>query len=375
MSANSISNINDTPTKVNMDAIEAAWSPLEARKARDEDGHGGMKVRSLNDNTRALRGGDWIFTRRSMMTLAVCWNEHGNQYGLTVGHAFFSNNLPVGSSVFAFDSDDATMTKLDGSKAHKRIKIGTVKAIDRATDSAIIEIFPNITIDPLAVALSGGDDQVCKITFPKPSAAGAGAGAGGPDDFPLGQKLVMFGAARRGMTGLRVEALGRDDDLSVSFATQSFVTTDEDGNRIEANGDTRLSFVGDCGSLYVDENGIPRCMHTQIQGVPQAKPTVWTSRGADVKDIVNAHSFYFGYASNEDVNGRQASPVNILLETIFNTEGKGKYPIPYFEDEEEDCYIERGAGLSFSEARKHGIQVYFSDEENDDDEEENVAEE
>jgi len=57
---------------------------------------------------------------------------------------------------------------LDGKKSHKHIKIGTVAAVDREqTDSVIIEIFPSILIDPLAVALSGGDDHVSKIALPK----------------------------------------------------------------------------------------------------------------------------------------------------------------------------------------------------------------
>jgi hypothetical protein len=186
------------------------------------------------------------------------------------------------------------------------------------------------------VALFGGDDQVCKITLPRPFATDADAS----DDLPLGQRLVMFGASRREMIGVRVEATGRDDE-------------------------TKLSYMGDCGALYLDENGIPRCMHTAIQGVPADNPTVWTSRGAELQDIVNSHSFYFGHAPNDGVNGRQSSPFSIRLETIIDPETKGKYPIPYFEDEEGDCYIERRA-LSFSEARRHGIQVYFSDEDDDD---------
>jgi hypothetical protein len=376
MSTNSTSDDNvNTPVRVNMDVIEASWSPLEDRQERDEGGNGKMKVRSLNCNTRALRGGDWIFTRRSMMTLSVAWTEHGGiKYGLTVGHAFLDNRLPVGSSVFAFDSDDESMTKRDGTRAHRKIKIGTVKAINRVTDSAIIEIFPNINIDPLAVALSGGDDQVCKITLPRPFVTRTDADAS--DDFLLAQRLVMFGAARREMIGIRVEATGRDDEISVSFAPTSYVTTEE-GNRIEVNGETKLSYTGaDCGALYLDENGIARCMHAEIQGLPADNPTVWTSRGAKLQDIVNSHSFYFGHAPNDGVSGpSQSYPISIRLETIIDPETKGKYPIPYFEDEEGDGYIERRA-LSFSEARRHGIQVYFSDEDDeDDDDDDNGTEE
>jgi hypothetical protein len=112
--------------------------------------------------------------------------------------------------VFAFDSDNKSMTTHDGTRAHKRIKIDIVKAINRVTDSAIIEIFPNINIDPLAMALSSGDDQrICKITLLRPFTTDADAS----DDLPSGQRLVMFGAARSGMIGVRVEVNSRDDKV------------------------------------------------------------------------------------------------------------------------------------------------------------------
>ena len=127
-----------------------------------------MKVRSLNGNMRALRGGDWVASSYGIVMLAVAWT-HGKcnkKYGLTVAHVFTDHCLGVGSSVFAFDSDEAEMTRLDGTTAHKPIRIGTVTSIDMMpTDSAIFEIFDSIKIEPLAVALSSGNEQVCRITL------------------------------------------------------------------------------------------------------------------------------------------------------------------------------------------------------------------
>lgn len=131
---------------------------------------------------------------------------------MTVGHAFTDHGLPRGSSVFAFDSDQENPT----TGKYKSIKIGTVVALDPATDSAIIEIFLSIKIDPLAVALSGGDDQVLKIKLPKPF-ANPTAGA-----LPYGQPLMMFGAARRGMIGVGVLRTGDNPyDPATVWATKS----------------------------------------------------------------------------------------------------------------------------------------------------------
>jgi hypothetical protein len=209
----------DTPARpVNMDEIVASWS---------RDNGGKMKVRSLNGNTRPLRGGDWLSSGPGMMTLGVTWEEHGGkQYGLTVGHAFAANGLPAGSSVFAFNSDQEN--PITGK--YKAIKIGTIVAIDMETDSAIIEIFPSIKIDPLAVALSGGDDQVLKIKLPKPFMI--------REDLPYGQRLMMYGASRRGMIGARVVRTGENaEDPATLWATKSYVSTH--GGRVYPSGLTK----------------------------------------------------------------------------------------------------------------------------------------
>jgi hypothetical protein len=83
-----------------MDDIEESWSPADER-VRDDGGNDKMKIRSLNGNTRALRGGDWLSSRFALMTLAVAWTDHGDKkYGLTVVHVFFADHgLTVGDSV------------------------------------------------------------------------------------------------------------------------------------------------------------------------------------------------------------------------------------------------------------------------------------
>jgi hypothetical protein len=276
-----------TPTKVvDMDAIEQSWSsPLEARKEKhDEPAADKMrKIRSLlNHNTRHLRGGDWLVSTRSHMTLAVAWNhEHnGKKYGLTVAHPFANYGRTIGDSVFAFDSDENEVQNLDGEMVHKLVNVGTIVSIDMDTDSIIFEIYSNIKIYPLAVALSAGEDQVRKIVLPKPGVI--------PEPLPYGKQLVMFGAARHGMIGCRVKDVDRlagstSTDISAELATQSYET-----NR---NGSTKLSYAGNCGALYLDEDGVAWRMHTTIQGVPTDIPKVWTSRGAMLQHIVEAHRF------------------------------------------------------------------------------------
>ena len=200
-----------------MDEVVNSWSPEDVRKQRDDTGHGNMKIRSLNGNTRRLRGGDWITSGPGFCTLSVAWKEHGGkQYGLTVAHVFTSYNLPRGSSVWAVDSDEP----LPATGKHRTIKIGSLVSIDFATDSAVFEIFPNIKIDPLAVALSSvcGDDKVVKIKRPSPFTPIAI-----PEEVPFGSQLIMYGAARRGMIGVRVPRRGGNVcDMSRFWSTQSY---------------------------------------------------------------------------------------------------------------------------------------------------------
>lgn len=288
-----------------MDEIENSWSPLEQRKARDAGGSGNMKVRSMRGNTVALHGGDWISSRYGNATLGVAWQDSKTKkkYGLTVGHLWYDHCLGVGASVFAYDTDEPTMTNLDGSKGHKPIKVGTIQAIDVVLDFIIFEIFDHIKIDPLAVALSGGDDQILHIKLPVP----------GQTKVPPapGQRLVLYGAARRGMVGRRILVDAEEDEipedmLSAKFVTKSYVTTPD--GQVETNGALKLSFSGDCGGFYIDEDGTAWSMHTTIQGVPRSNPTVWTSRGTLLQDIVNAHpSFFRNTGSQLDVNSQKGS--------------------------------------------------------------------
>jgi hypothetical protein len=157
--------------------------------------------------------------------------------------------------------------------------------------------------------------------------------------------LLMFGAARRGMMmiGTRVQPTGgRANGISARFATRSCVATAE-GDDI--HGETKLSYGGDCGALYLDTNGTPWCMHTTIQGAPIDNPRVWTSRGALLQHIVDRHSFYFG--SNESQSSpaqlHDDTPVSIAVEKIINSKTGGQYPRLYFPDEEleEDCFFEK----------------------------------
>jgi len=357
MSTTNTNNVS-TPVRMNIGAIEASWSPLDARKGRDDEGRKEkMKVRSLNGNTRALRGGDWLSScNHGLMTLGVAWTEHsGKKYGLTVAHPFAYDGLAVGDSVFAFDSDAPT-TMRDGTTAYKSIRVGTIVSIDKkGTDSVIFEIFPSIHIESHAVALSRGDDQVRIITFPRPGAAA--------EEVPHGGKLVMYGAARRGMIGVRVPS--PDDNFGVMYSStagKSYETTGG-GDRI-TNGRAKLSFGGDCGALYLGEEGTAWCMHTTFQGIPKENPSVWFSRGALLQHIVNRHAFYFGGDPNPiSSNGSQSSPVNIALEKIIDPETEDQYPrLDFSQFNIQDSLFEKQRPLSL-----HRLPLYIPDGDDDDD--------
>lgn len=105
----------------------------------------------------------------------------------------------------------------------------------------------------------------------------------------------MFGAARHGMIGRRVQPDTKD--VSTEFATRSYETTPE--GKVETNGVTKLSFSGDCGALYLDQDGNPWSMHTAIQGWPKTNPTCWTSRGSTLQDIVDAHPLFSSHSQRD----------------------------------------------------------------------------
>ena len=293
----SISNSLAAPSKkVNLKSIKESRSPEDQRKKRDDhrESIAPMKVRSLAGNARKLRGGDWISCGAAdgQMTLAVAWKRGPKQYGLTVYHPFHEDGRRIGSGVYAFNSDVALpFSKPSGDVVykHKAIQIGNVVSIDAETDSLVFEIFPNIEIDPFAVALSGDDNNVCYVNFPKPDSLS-------PNLPDLGTKLVMYGAARRGMIGSCVEMLPNDDALRADKSTR-LTTRSFDSNDGVVNGETKLSFGGDCGALYIDEDGAPWGMHTTIYGTKSDNKIVWTSRGALLSHIVEGHRFYFSPVS------------------------------------------------------------------------------
>lgn len=62
-----------------MENIVESYSPPEVRMGRDEGGNVNVKVRSLNGNTRALRGGDWVASSYGNVT----WLWLGNMESTT----------------------------------------------------------------------------------------------------------------------------------------------------------------------------------------------------------------------------------------------------------------------------------------------------
>ena len=367
MSTEPTTKSSSSPAKLNIRALEEAW-----RKERRQQEEGHVKeVRSLNGNTRPLRGGDWIASRGTLMTIGVTWiNECDNKkYGLTVAPAFVDHGLGVGDSVFAFDSDDESAINPDGTRAHKSIKIGTVVSLDdEETDSVIIEIFPHIIIDPLAVALSRGDDHVYKITLPKPFAT-SNSDNSSVSTFPCNkQRMVMFGATGRGMIGTS-DGGGSKPNNKNDDVTATEVLVEGRGDTVEICDATTNHYVlrqqpqFDCGALYLDEDGIAWCMHTMRN--------VWTSHGTFLQNIVDRHPIYFGHS--EPIDGsvsnassqmrQQSSNVSLAWEKIVLPLTYGAYPRMKYPDIAKDFFCIRQPALPISR-----IPMYFSDEENDCDE-------
>jgi hypothetical protein len=183
----------------------------------------------------------------------------------------------------------------------------------------------------------------------------------------------MFGASRRGMIGRRVDP-DTNDDKSAEYATRPFVSTTE--GQVEINGLTKLSFGGDCGALYLDEDGTPCFMHTAIEGTPKDNPTLWTSHGCSLQAIVDAHPVFSSHrqhdgASHSSLLRHQSSPNHrddetMALEKIVCQDFQ--YPTLYFAADP-DRFIEYGS-LPHS-----SIPMWFPDDDDDDDSTQSHAQE
>ena len=346
-SGTTMSGTTATPRQPILNGVEKWWSPELERLARGRGHKGKVKIRSLDGGKRRLRGGDFLTIPGSLMTLGVAWKSGNKQYGLTTAHGFFERSVPVGTRVRAYDSDEACVKrKEDGKKAHKTRVIGTVVSLDTRTDSAIIEIYPHVEIHDRAVALSSDDSQVHIINV-VPDAAAV------PPDF--GERLYSYGAAYRGMIGVRVDPESTVENLSRQFAVQSFVT--HEGKDV-AMGETNLTIHGDSGALSLDQYARAWYMNTTLGS---SNDKHW-SRGVHLRDVANAHPFFFGILPGSAVSSESSFSFTAIefkeAEVGF---GDGKYPLADFSDcgDDEDRTF---STLTMDPASK-GLYFDYEDEE------------
>jgi hypothetical protein len=193
--------------QLNIQQLEEQWSPEDTRLQRTADN--GMKVRSLNNNSRKLRGGYFILNGHgNAVTLSLCYVADNKNFGLTVAHLadYVDEDGTVirvgqlGDKLFAFDSDVP-----DANNVYAQVEIGTIVSIDRATDSLIFEARNGVHIEPLVLDVSLG--QTATISE---AAISVPADPNGSTSTPF-TTLAGFGAQRRGTVGRVVSQVGSNE--------------------------------------------------------------------------------------------------------------------------------------------------------------------
>lgn len=108
------------------------------------------------------------------------------------------------------------------------------------------------------------------------------------DSRSAGTVICGYGAQRRGTVG-RVS--GRCTFVHGVVNRADIGIESFDPNGIEQPGSKQISHDGDCGMIYLDEQGNPWCMHHAITCKDN---TTYTSWGTRLEAIMDAHYEYFG---------------------------------------------------------------------------------
>ena len=264
----------ETPKKFDIDDITKKWSPKELRDKRTSSEKSKVQGRGGNN---PLIGGDHICNGRGeALTLSFCFEgpenslHAGKKLGLTCGHLGYK----LGESLYVFSTNIA-----DSKNRRPMKKVGTIVDMSYETDSLIVEFDPHVTVELYTMRTSRDTKHTVDLSET--------AKASTAPEF--GTELVGFGAQRRGTHG-KVSSVWssacHEDLRKHDVGVESF-----DEEEKERDGKKAVSHDGDCGMIYVDENGVARLMHHAITGNAKGFYTSW---GISLQRVMTKHAEYFG---------------------------------------------------------------------------------
>lgn len=210
--------------------VSSSWSPLH--RAR-----GSKKIRGLDSG--AFRGGDFVVNSDGLAsTCSFCFKVGSKAYGLTVGHL-----VPViGEPVYAF-AGEGPLVKL----------LGVVVSHSISTDSLIFSIAEDIPIAEYRLAEKSilGERELVPPT------------PGMHVIHPRGTIMVGYGAQGRGTIGA-VSEPGLSQRVGYCNAGDIGIS--------DPNFGVALTEGGDCGAIFIDEEGIyGPSMHNILWTKPDGK--------------------------------------------------------------------------------------------------------
>ena len=262
------------PQTIVLDELKQEWTP--GRVNRMENGI--LKI--SKKASRPLCGGDWISASDgTSATLSFVFYCAGKYYGLTAAHIF--DQAPNGE-VYTFMKLDAIspdgkeedqFDPKNDSDSFAAYKIGKIVSRSDSTDSVVFEFDDNIEVKPpLTVKVSSVSTKVIKLPDVKSVVSPP----------TQGSTLIGFGASRRGFHAV-VETPSTNETHKLATVPDGSIgiSNQEDGERI--------SFLGDCGTIFMDLecNGV--YFHTDGT---EAAP--WKSFGCPLVKVMSKHPLLGG---------------------------------------------------------------------------------
>ena len=122
--SNNNNNSTTTPQKViNLSLCQEQWSSETDRVARTTNAR--IRVRSLAQNTLALRGGDFCLNQfDDVATISVCFSKEGKKFGLTVAHKLIEQTGVIGEKL-----DINAFEKLEAAYVGSYVHINKIAAL------------------------------------------------------------------------------------------------------------------------------------------------------------------------------------------------------------------------------------------------------
>lgn len=297
--------------QVNFQQVKEQWSPENLRLHRTATN--GMKVRSLANNSRRLCGGFFVLNEHgNAATLGFCYEAYHKNYGITVAHLAdyvdADGNVvrvgEVGDKLYAFDSDEP-----DASGVHAQVEIGTIVSIDRATDSMLFEVRPEVRIEPRVLNVSRGQNA----TFPEEAISIPPSPGQNGSSSTLFTTLAGSGAQRRGALGRVVGQISSTEAnigiLEEDLCIQSCDPNDES----HASGKVPLTDAGDRGMFLLDVYANLWGMHHVLRYKGSIRE--YTSCCVPIKNILEAPS-HKEFFPHKDSALLQSSPRTIRSSSL-----------------------------------------------------------